>query len=105
MRILVISVALVLAGCSTTNEPTDDVRGGPEFTEAEKASMTAEEKAEIYNASVATDDDRLVCRRRMTTGSHMRRTTCRSRAEMREDREAAQEALGRIRTNTTAPPN
>ena len=70
MRILVISVALVLAGCSTTNEPTDDVRGGPEFTEAEKAAMTAEEKAEVYNASVARSSTSSASWKRCSANRH-----------------------------------
>lgn len=104
MRILVISAALLLGACSTY-QATEEVNAGPEFTEEEKAAMSTEEKVEVYNAQVTDEKDEIVCRRRATTGSHMRRTTCKTRWEMKREREAAQETLERSKGYTYRPTN
>lgn len=49
----------------------------------------------IASAVSGGEDDRIVCRREQTTGSHRLQSNCRSVRQMREEREAAREQLSR----------
>ena len=104
MRILIVPMVVLLGACSTYTA-TEQVKEGPEFTGAGKAAMSTDEKVDVYNAQVEDKKDELVCRRRATTGSHMRRTECRTRWEIERDRQAAQDALERSKGNTYQPGN
>lgn len=91
---ILLSFAL-LAGCASTETPMK--ADAPQYTPAEKSAMTTEEKAEIYNASVQDEDDRVICRRYTPTGTRQSKTICRTVAEAEAEREAAQETLRRGR--------
>lgn len=75
----------------------------PQFTEAEKAAMTTEEKAAIYNESVEDDEDRVICRRYTPTGTRQSQTICRTVAEAETERKAAQETLRKGRGTALSP--
>jgi type IV pilus biogenesis protein CpaD/CtpE len=102
-RLSVLSAAALLAGCASTDAPMKET--APQFTEAEKAEMSTEEKAEVYNASVAQEEDRVVCRRVTPTGSHRSKTVCRTVSEAAVEREAAQETLRKGRGTSFKPGN
>ncbi|MGB5620856.1 MAG: hypothetical protein WBN65_00035 [Gammaproteobacteria bacterium] len=90
----VVVLALGLGGCAMpTSQATKDQQLAPEFTEAEKAEMTTEEKTAIYNAAMSKKGDELVCRREKRVGSHMSTTVCFTRAEIEANRKSAQEAM------------
>lgn len=55
--------------------------------------MTQEEKVAIYNDSMSQDRDKIVCRRQDVVGTHFKKTVCKSRGEIEEERKAAQETL------------
>jgi hypothetical protein len=92
---------VLVAGCASTEAPmTSDA---PKFTETEKAAMTTEEKAELYNASLENEEDRVICRRYTPTGSRQATTICRTVAEAEIEREAAQETLRKGRGTALRP--
>jgi hypothetical protein len=92
-----LSAGLLLAAltaCSSVSETTarQNEQKGPALTEEEKAAMTTEEKVALYNEQ-QEEDDQLVCRRERPVGTRMTRTVCRTRAEIEEERRAAQDAI------------
>lgn len=100
----VVVLALGLGGCAMpTSQATKDQQVAPEFTEAEKAEMTTEEKTAIYNAAMSKKGDELVCRREKRVGSHMSTTVCYTRSEIEADRKSAQEAMFEAKGRTLTP--
>jgi hypothetical protein len=100
---MVIVAVLVLAGCASSKyQGTKDVKAGPTFTETEKESMSDDEKLAIYNAQVR-EKDQVVCRRRVTTGSHRKRTVCFTRAERELQEDSARRTLNRSTGLVGAP--
>ena len=100
---VVVLAVLVLAGCALAKyQGTKDVQAGPTFTEAEKETMSDEEKIAIYNAQVR-ERDQIVCRREVMTGSHRKRTVCFTRAEKELAEDAARRSLGRATGIAGAP--
>ena len=97
---LLLSFALA-AGCASTDAPMK--ADAPQYTEAEKAAMSTEEKALVYNASVQNEEDRVVCRRYTPTGTRQSKTICRTVAEAEIEREAAQETLRKGRGTSYKP--
>jgi hypothetical protein len=95
-----VTVALA-AGCASTDAPM--TADAPEYTKAEKAAMSTEEKAELYNASVQNDEDRVICRRYTPTGTRQSKTICRTVAEAEIERKAAQETLRKSRGTGLSP--
>jgi len=78
--ILIISAALIISGCAS-NEPRTDVRD-----------------LDLDNV-VATNGEKLYCKRESVTGSHMKTTTCLTKAEKeaaRRDSEAYVNDLKRM---------
>lgn len=61
--------------------------------------LATEAEIAAYNATAAPDDQ-LVCRREQLTGSHRAVNVCRTRGEIRETEERAQEELRRDRLKT-----
>ncbi len=100
-RLAFVLTVVLTAGCASTDAPVD--ADAPRFTEAEKAAMTTEEKAEIYNASVQNDEDRVICRRYTPTGTRQSKTICRTVAEAESERKAAQESLRKGRGTALTP--
>ncbi|MGB5209340.1 MAG: hypothetical protein WBN31_02270 [Gammaproteobacteria bacterium] len=91
---LTIGLVILLNGCAApTSTKTKDLEVAPQFTEEEKEAMSQEEKVAVYNESMSSEKEKLVCRREKPTGSRMYRTKCYTRAEIEEQRNDAQEAL------------
>lgn len=99
------SILAVTAGCSSmpTSQTTQDLQTAPQFTEEEKEAMTTEEKVAVYNESMSQDKDELVCRREQVTGSHFKKTVCRTRAQLEAERRSGQDALGQAKGSTFKP--
>ncbi len=101
--VVVILTVLVLGGCASAEyQGTKDIKAGPTFTQAEKDSLSDEEKLAIYNAQVR-EKDQIVCRRQVTTGSHRKRTVCFTRAEKERAEDSARRALGAATGLSGAP--
>jgi hypothetical protein len=100
-RLAILSCFSLLAGCASTDVP---IKGdAPRYSASEKSAMTTEEKAEVYNASVKDDEDRVICRRYTPTGTRQSKTICRTVAEAEAERKAAQETLRRGRGTALTP--
>ena len=82
------TVALTLGGCATSGTQT------AELDPSDGPILTTVDKVEAYNEGKA-DDDKLVCTKRPITGSHKKTVICRTVAQAREERQAAQETLQR----------
>jgi hypothetical protein len=98
IRIFLAACAMALtAGCSSmpTSQTTKDLQDAPKYTQEEKDAMTEEEKVALYNESMTEDRNEVVCRRQHVVGSHFKKTVCKTRAEMAQEQESAQEALRR----------
>lgn len=91
------------AGCASSSTQSPKAEVSERFTEVEKSKMSEEEKLAVYN-EYRDEDDKLVCTRDIVTGSHFRRTNCRTVAERRAERESAQEALDRLQRSTVTGP-
>lgn len=102
-RFFALFAVVLIAGCASTDAPMNET--APKYTEAEKAEMSTEEKADIYNASVAQEEDRVTCRRVTPTGSHRSKTICRTVSEAEIERDAAQETLRKGRGTSYKPGN
>lgn len=96
ITMLALAAALFTAGCASSGTDSaataNVVQAKPTFTDEEKANMTAEEKAGVYNET-ALAEERVVCRRQVVTGSHRKKTVCRTSAQIKADQDAAHEAL------------
>jgi len=102
-RLFALFAAGLLAGCASTDAPMKET--APQFTEAEKAEMSTDEKAAVYNASLTDEEDRVICRRVTPTGSHRSKTICRTVSEAAVERDAAQETLRKGRGTSYKPGN
>lgn len=98
LSIVLFVVALAnLSACSQV-KPSPDAKAkqqyetyGPKFTEEQKANLSAEERAAIYNAEVRPED-RVICHRERVVGSHFRQERCFTQAEI-DDAKIAADAL------------
>ena len=98
-------VAFGISGCaSTVTEDGGSAATQKMYTEAEKDAMTREEKVSVYNAG-NSDDQQMVCRKEVVTGTHRKRRVCRTVAQRRADSESAHEALGRMQQGATGGGN
>ncbi len=99
LSLAAVTMAVVLGGCATSDtNPTS----AP--TAEQVAATNSASKAEAYNESVA-EEDRVYCRRVVVTGSHKKRTVCRTASQRRAEAEAAQEAIRSVtRGAAKAPP-
>ena len=100
-RLAIFLCVSLLAGCASTDAPMKD--DAPQYSAGEKSVMTTEEKAEVYNASVEDESDRVICRRYTPTGTRQSKTICRTVAEAEAERKAAQETLRKGRGTALTP--
>ncbi len=93
--ILAVFALAMAAGCSSmpTSQTTKDLDVAPVYSQEEKDAMTEEEKVALYNASMSEERNKLVCRREEVVGTHFKKTVCKTRAEIENERRAAQEAM------------
>jgi len=94
--LLVALAAVAITGCASGagNEPAPmkTARAAPTFTQEEKDRMTDEEKVAIYNTQ-EEEKSQLICRRTQITGSHRKRTVCRTIEQIREGQEDARRTM------------
>lgn len=98
------SLGLLMGGCASSAVSEAKPAVSERFTEIEKSNMSEAEKLAAYN-KYRDEDNKLVCTREVVTGSHFRRNRCRTVAERRAEREAAQEALDRLQRSTLTGPD
>jgi hypothetical protein len=106
-KILLAATTLaLLSACASMPESTatKDARDGALYSEEEKAAMSPEEKVAAYNES-QEEQNQVVCRRERPVGSRMTKTVCRTRAQIEQERRAAQDALSSDRGYTQGPGN
>lgn len=53
--------------------------------------------------STPDPEDQLVCRREVTTGTHFAQRVCRTKRQIREEREASQRELQKVQQRTNNP--
>lgn len=102
---VMIPVILALGACGSMpkSTATKDLEVAPRYTQEEKAAMSQEEKVAAYNDSMSQERDEIVCRRVQVTGSHFKKTVCKTRAEMAQEQADAQEAIRRSQGRTGDP--
>ena len=94
--LLMALAAVAITGCASgaANVPgaVKTAQVAPTFTQQEKDQMTDEEKVAIYNTQ-EEEKDQIICRRTQITGSHRKRTVCRSLAQIRLEQEEARRTM------------
>lgn len=104
-------LALGLAACASTPPAQSVEVAAAQMTEEEKlaaaakAEMTHEEKVAAYNEQQADKEDKVVCRTITPTGSHRKKTICRTVSEIKKDRDSAQDAMRQMQNPGTAVSN
>ena len=105
--LLVALAAVAITGCASDagNSPvvTEAALAAPMFTQEEKDQMTSEEKVAIYNTQ-EEEKNQIICRRTQITGSHRKRTVCRTIAQIEEEQENARRSLQDIQIGGAASP-
>ncbi len=117
--------AVFMAGCASSSAPTsatpapaaatertvekEQVVVSDSSSETAKSEMTKEEKVakavDSHNEAVEDDDDRIVCRKYKKTGSHFSRTRCVTVKQMKQESEAAQDAIQRASRGSNVGPD
>lgn len=89
-KILILVIAMGLAACGSNPHKVAAVKVGDEYYKPDNsAAMALDNKT----------DEKLVCERRIVTGSHRKQKTCSTVAQKKEERRAAQERLERDLTH------
>lgn len=96
-RYLLVAVAAVaITGCASGGSPEPSTariaQATPAFTEGEIAQLSTEEKVAIYNTQ-EKEKNQIVCRKISVTGTHRKRTVCRSLEQIRLEQEEARRSL------------
>ncbi len=108
MRYLLAALAAVaITGCASDagNAPgaVKTAQNAPTFTQEEKDQMTDEEKVAIFN-SQEEEKNQIICRRTQITGSHRKRTVCRTIEQIRLDQEEARRSMQDIQVGGASAP-
>lgn len=100
-----VALTLGFGACSSMpkSSATKDLEVAPAYSQEEKDAMTEEEKVAAYNDSMTKERNEIVCRRVQVTGSHFKQTVCKTRAEMAQESQDAQEAIMRSKGRTGDP--
>jgi hypothetical protein len=108
MNKLLLTAALVVfgvTGCaSTATEKNGGTASQKMYTQDEKDAMSQEDKVSVFNES-KSDDQQMICRKEVVTGTHRKRRVCRTVEQRRADSESAHEALGRMQQGATGGGN
>lgn len=96
-RYLLVAVAAVaITGCASGGSPEPSpartAQAAPAFTQGEIDQLSTEEKVAIYNTQ-EKEKNQIVCRKITVTGTHRKRTVCRSVEQMRLEREEARRVM------------
>ncbi len=105
--LLVALAAVAITGCASDagNSPvvTEAALAAPMFTQEEKDQMTEEEKVAIYNTP-EEERNQIICRRVQITGSHRKRTVCRTIVQIQQEQEEARRTMQDIQIGGAADP-
>ncbi len=105
--LLVALAAVAITGCASgaANAPgaVKTAQVTPTFTQEEKDQMTDEEKMAIYNTQ-EEEKNQIICRRTQITGSHRKRTVCRTIEQMREEQAEARRTMQDIQVGGALDP-
>ena len=105
--LLVALAGVLIMGCASgagdVPATVETTQAPPEFSQEEKDQMTTEEKVAIYNTQ-EEEKNQIICRRTQITGSHRKRTVCRTIAQIEEDQENAKRSLQDIQIGGAASP-
>ena len=97
--LLVAVAAAAITGCASGGSPEPSpartAQATPAFTQGEIDQMSDEEKVAIYN-SQQEEKNRLICRKTHVTGSHKKRTVCRSVEQIRLEQEDARRKFDNV---------
>lgn len=104
-RYLLVAVAAVaITGCASGGNPQPSpartAQAAPTLTKGEIDQLSTEEKVAIYNTE-QEEKNQVVCRKINVTGTHRKRTVCRSLEQMRLEKEEARRELQDIQVGTT----
>ena len=98
-------VAFGVAGCaSTVTKENAGTTAQKMYTQEEKDAMPQKDKVAAYNEG-KSDDQQMICRKEVVTGTHRKRRVCRTVAQRKSDSESAREALGRMQQGATGGGN
>ena len=89
------------AAPAATAEPS--ATAAPTFTAEEKAQMSQEEKVAIYN-SQEEEKNQVICRRVVVTGSHRKRTVCRTIEQIQQEQDDARRTIQDIQIGGASDP-
>ncbi len=99
--------AVAITGCASDagNAPgvVKTAQIAPTFTEEDKGQMTDEEKVAIYN-SQEEEKNQILCRRTQITGSHRKRTVCRTIEQMQLEQDEARRSMQSLQLGNAASP-
>ncbi len=105
--LLVALAAVAITGCASgtgnSPSPAKTAQAAPTFTEEEKAQLSNEEKVAIYN-SQEEEKNQIICRRTQITGSHRKRTVCRTIAQIKQEQDDAKRTMQDIQIGGAAAP-
>ncbi len=87
-------LALSVSGCAST-PATSTAPAAEKTAQAAESAKTTEMEDEVLarTETSADDEDRVICRTIMPTGSHRKRTICRTVRQIKDERQSAQDAL------------
>jgi len=93
--LIAILATFVCAGCASTPATESQTAVEPAV---EKSSGTVDSETVVSDVVARTEstedsDDRVICRTITPTGSHRKKTICRTVSDIKQDREAAQDAV------------
>lgn len=105
INLLVAVAAVAITGCASGGSPEPSpariAQTTPALTQSEKDQMSTEEKVAIYNTQ-QEERNQIVCRKITVTGTHRKRTVCRSVEQMRLEQEEARRAMQDIQTGNVS---
>ena len=103
--LLVAAAAVAITGCASGGSPEPSpartAQAAPAFTQGEKDQMSTEEKVAIYNTR-QEEKNQIVCRKITVTGTHRKRTVCRSIEQMQLEQEEARRVMQDIQTGNAS---
>ncbi|MCH9026437.1 MAG: hypothetical protein IIA05_04880 [Proteobacteria bacterium] len=103
--LLVALAAVAISGCATGASPgpapVQTAQAAPTFTQDEIDQMSAEEKVAIYN-SQQEEKNQIICRKTQVTGSHRKRTVCRTAELIRLEQEEARRTFENVQRGNAA---
>lgn len=97
--------AVAITGCASGASPgpasVRTAQAAPTFTQDEIDQMSAEEKVAIYN-SQQEEKNQIICRKTQVTGSHRKRTVCRTVELIRLEQEEARRTFENVQRGNAA---